>query len=52
MYNNNGTGRDSYIYMNNGGFTAMHSNQNAHLPKTGTFYRNRRVSHNNKMTPV
>ena len=24
-YNNNGTGRDSYIYTNNGGFTIHHS---------------------------
>jgi hypothetical protein len=34
-YNNNGTGRDTYIYENHGGFTKMY--QPISWPKVGTF---------------
>jgi hypothetical protein len=34
-YNNNGAGRDSYIYENHGGFTKMY--QPISWPQVGTF---------------
>jgi hypothetical protein len=40
-YQNNGTGRDSYIYSNNGGFTIKHSG--SMFPKPGSML----VSKNN-----
>lgn len=36
MYHQNGSGRDTYIYNNNGGFSVMHSNSNV-CPKPGRF---------------
>ena len=40
-YNNNGSGRDSYIYTNNGGFTAKA--QGAMFPKPGSMLAEKKM---------